>query len=97
MIYCTCDLVYEENAIIDIIVIIHIRSYFSTAMDSTGQSAEYYSWFVAYHQEVLRAHQNHFCLRVIAEDGGFQSDVSDIQTENKQICQAELNTVTGKV
>ncbi len=39
--------VYEEKAINDIIVIIHIRSYFSTAME--------------------------------------------------QICQAELNTVTGKV
>ena len=37
--------------------------------------------FVPYHQEVLRAHQSHFCLRVIAEDPGFQSDVSDIQTE----------------
>ena len=37
--------------------------------------------FVPYHQEVRRAHQSHFCLRVIAEDPGFQSDVSDIQTE----------------
>ena len=47
-------------------------------MDSTSswQSAEYDSWFVPYHQEVLSAHQSHFCLRVIAEDGGFQSDVS---------------------
>ena len=45
--------------------------------------------FVPYHQEVLRAHQSHFCLRVIAEDPGFQSDVSDIQTETEQICQAE--------
>ncbi len=39
---------------------------------------------------MLRAHQSHFCLRVIAEDRGFQSDVSDIETETKQICQAEL-------
>ena len=39
---------------------------------------------------MLRAHQSHFCLRVIAEDPGFQSDVSDIQTETEQICQAEL-------
>jgi hypothetical protein len=45
--------------------------------------------FVPYHQEVLRAHQSHFCLQVIAEDRGFQSDVSDIQTETEQICQAE--------
>jgi hypothetical protein len=50
-------------------------------MDMTWQSAEYDSWFVPYHQEVLRAHQSHFCLRAIAEDRGFQSDVSDIQTE----------------
>ena len=50
-------------------------------MVRTGQSAEYYSWFVPYHQEVLRAHQSHFCLRAIAEDRGFQCDVSDIQTE----------------
>ncbi len=66
-------------------------------MVRTGQSAKYYSWFVPYHQEVLRAHQSHFFLRVIEEDGGFESDVSDIQTETKQICQAELNTETGKV
>ena len=66
-------------------------------MDRTWHSAEYDNWFVPYHQEELRAHQSHFCLRVIAEDGGFQSDVSDIQTETEQICQAELNTVTGKV
>ncbi len=39
---------------------------------------------------MLRAHQSHFCLRVFAEDGGFQSDVSDIQTETEQICQADL-------
>ena len=83
--------------IIDIIVIIHIRSYFSTAMDRTWQSSEYDSWFVPYHQEVIRAHQSHFCLRAIAEDRGFQRDVSDNQTETEQICQAELNTVTGKV
>ena len=82
---------------IDIIVMIHIRSYLSTAVDRTWQSAEYDKWFVPYHQEVLRAHQSHFCLRAIAEDRGFQSDVSDIQTETEQICQAELNTVTGKV
>ena len=44
---------------------------------------------VPYHQEVLRAHQSHFCLWVIVEDRGFQSDVSDIQTETEQICQAE--------
>ena len=59
-------------------------------MVRTGQSAEYYSWIVPYHQEVLRAHQSHFCLRAIAEDRGFQSDVSDIQTETEQICQAVL-------
>ena len=59
-------------------------------MDRTWQSAEYDSWFVPYHQEVLRAHQSHFCLRAIAEDRGFQSDVSDIQTETEQICQAVL-------
>ncbi len=72
------------------IVIIQKRGYLSTAMDRTWQSAEYDSWFVPYLQEVLRAHQSHFCLQVIAEDGGFQSDVSDIQTETEQICQAEL-------
>ncbi len=66
-------------------------------MVRTGQSTEYYSWFVPYHQEVLHAHQSHFCLRVIEEDGGFESNVSDIQTETEQICEAELNTVTGKV
>ncbi len=59
-------------------------------MDRTGQGTEFYSWFVPYHQEVLRAHRSHFCLRAIAEDRGFQSDVSDIQTETKQICPAEL-------
>ncbi len=61
-------------------------------MDRTGQSTEFYSWFVPYHQEVLSAHQSHFCLRTIAsaEDQGFQSDVSDIQIETEQICQAEL-------
>ncbi len=59
-------------------------------MVRTGQSAEYYSWFVPYHQEVLRAHQSYFCLRANAEDRGFQSDVSDIQTETEQLCQAEL-------
>ena len=35
-------------------VIIQTRSYLSTDMVRTGQSAEYYSWFVPYHQEVLR-------------------------------------------
>ena len=40
--------------------------------------------------KALRAHQSHFCLWVIVEDRGFQSDVSDIQTETEQICQAEL-------
>ena len=59
-------------------------------MDRNWQSSEYDICFVPYHQEVLHAHQSHFCLRVIAEDGGFQSDVSDIQTETEQICQAEL-------
>ncbi len=39
---------------------------------------------------MLRAHQSHFCLRVILEDRGFQSDVRDTQTETEQICQAEL-------
>ncbi len=63
-------------------VIIHIRGYSSTAMDRTWQSAEYDICFVPYHQEVLRAHQSHFCLRVFAEDRGFQSDVSDIQQEH---------------
>ncbi len=90
MIYCTFCLFYEDNEIIFIIVIIHIRSYSSTAMDRTWQSAEYDICFVPYHQEVLRAHQSHFCLRVIAEDRGFQSDVSEIQTETEQIRQAEL-------
>jgi hypothetical protein len=66
-------------------------------MVRTGQSTEYYSWFVPYHQEVLHAHQSHFCLLVIEDDGGFERDVSNIQTETEQICQAELNTVTGKV
>ena len=66
-------------------------------MDRTWQSAEYDSCFVPYLQEVLCAHQSRFCLRVIAENQVFQSDVSDIQTETEQICQAELNTVTGKV
>ncbi len=80
-------LVYEDNAINDIIVIIHIRSYLSTAMDRTGQSAEYYSWFVPYHQEVLRAHQSHFCLRAIAEDRGEQL------LEDKKEC--TLNSVNG--
>ena len=70
--------------------IIHTRRYSSTGNFRTGQSAEHYSWFVPYHQEVLRAHQSHFCLRAIAEDRGFQSDVSDIQTETEQICQAVL-------
>ncbi len=46
--------VFEENAINDIIVIIHTRSYLSTGMVRTGQSAVYYCWFVPYHQEVLR-------------------------------------------
>ena len=50
-------------------VIIQTRSYL-----------QHSSWFVPYHQEVLRAHQSHFCLRAIAEDRGFQSDVSDIRT-----------------
>ncbi len=68
----------------------HIRGYSITAMDSTWQSAEIDICFVPYHQEVLRAHQSHFCPRVIVEDRGFQSDVSDIQTETEQICQAEL-------
>ena len=31
-----------------------MRSYLSTGMFRTGQSAEYYSWIVPYHQEVLR-------------------------------------------
>ncbi len=46
--------VYEDNAINNIMVIIHTRCYFSTAMDRTGQSAEYYGWFVPYHQELLQ-------------------------------------------
>ncbi len=71
-------------------LIIQTRSYLSTGMVRTGQSAEYYSWIVPYHQEVLRAHQSHFCLQAIGEDRGFQSDVSDIRTETEQICQAEL-------
>ncbi len=45
---------YEENAINDIRVIIHTRSYLSTAMDRTGQSAEYNSWFVPHYQELLQ-------------------------------------------
>ena len=59
-------------------------------MERTCQSAEYDICFVPYHQKVLCAHQNHFCLRVNAEDRGFQSDASDIRTETEQICQAEL-------
>ncbi len=59
-------------------------------MDRSWQSAEDDKWFVPYHEHVLRAHKKHFCLRAIAEDRGFQSDVSDIQTETEQICQAEL-------
>ena len=54
------------------------------------ESAEYAICFVLYHREELSAHQSHFYLRVIPEDRGFQSDVSDIQTETKQICQAAL-------
>ena len=46
--------VYGENAINDIIVIIHTRSYFSSGMVRTGQSAEYYSWFVPHYQELLQ-------------------------------------------
>ena len=42
----------EPQVRIDIIVIIHIRSYLSTAMDRTWQSAEYDKWFVPYHQEL---------------------------------------------
>ena len=49
---------------------------------------------------MLRARQNHFCRRAIAEDRGFQSDASDIRTETEQICQAELrewgNRPTGQ-
>ncbi len=59
-------------------------------MDRSWQSAEDDKWFVPYHEQVLRAHESHFCLRAIAEDRGFQSDVSDIQTETEQICQTEL-------
>ena len=71
-------------------VIIQTRSYLSACMVRTGQSAEYYSWIVSYHQEVLRAHQSHFGLRATAEDRGFQIDVSEIRTETEQICQAVL-------
>ena len=46
--------VFEENAINDIIVIIHTRSNLSTGMVRTGQSAEYYSWFVPHYQELLQ-------------------------------------------
>ena len=70
--------------------IIPTSSYFSTGYVRTGQSAEHYSWFVPYHQEVLRAHQSHFGLRATAEDRGFQIDVSEIRTETEQICQAVL-------
>ncbi len=59
-------------------------------MYKTWNHAEYGICFVPYHQEVLCAHQSHFCLRVILEDLGFQSDVRDTQTETKRICQAEL-------
>ncbi len=89
----TFDLFYEDKEIIDIIDKIHIRRYLSTAMDWTWQSAEYDSWFVPYHQEVLSAHKSHFCLQVIAEDGGFESDVSDIQTETEQICEAVIQVL----
>jgi len=47
-------MVYEDNAKNDIIVIIHIISYLSTAMDRTWQSTEYYSWFVPHYQELLQ-------------------------------------------
>ena len=43
---------------------------------------------------MLRAHRSHFCLRVIAEDRGFQSGVSDIQTETEQICRCPLSSGT---
>jgi hypothetical protein len=56
-------LVYEENEIIDIIVIIHIRSYLSTAMDRTWQSAEYDSWFVAYHHDYVDRHHREQLLQ----------------------------------
>ncbi len=34
--------------------------------------------FVLNHQAVFRAHQSHFCLRVIAEDRGFQNVTDNI-------------------
>ena len=75
----------------EITVIIYIIGYSSTAMERTCKRAEYDICFAPPHRiELLSAHQSHFCLRVIAEDQGFQSDVSDIQRKCDQICQAEL-------
>ncbi len=54
---------YEDNEIIDIIVIIHIRSYLSTAMDRTWQSAEYDSWFVPYHHDHVDRHHREQLLQ----------------------------------
>ncbi len=45
--------------------------------------------YVPYHPEVLRAHQNHFCLRVRREDRGFQIDERETRTETLQTYQAE--------
>ncbi len=44
---------------------------------------------VPYHPVVLRAHQNHFCLRVRRRDRGFQIDERETRTETLQTCQAE--------
>ena len=78
------------SVIIKTNVIIYIIGYSNTVMERTCKRAEYVICLVPYHQEVLRVHQSHFCLRVVAEDRGFQSDLSDIQRESEQICQAEL-------
>ena len=44
---------------------------------------------VPYHPEVLRAHRNHFCLRVRRGDRGFQIDERETRTETSRTCQAE--------
>ncbi len=58
-------MIYEDNEIIDIIVIIHIRSYLSTAMDRSWQSAEYDSWFVpsSYHHDHVDRHHREQLLQ----------------------------------
>jgi hypothetical protein len=66
-------------------------------MERSCQNAEYVICFVPYHQEVLSVHQSHFCLRVIVQDQGFQSDLNDIQRESKRICQNWQNWVISQL